>query len=344
MGDGPHALLLHETTQREGARETLHEGGKDCSSPPHGLFAVGEPTRPTQGRCVLLPVRATRTTCCVVIAASLADPQDGRMCAAAQAVDRRLAIVAGGRRTPVGPDRTPVPLLSIPVAPMPILVAPRRPPALPGRRSRLPRQLVPMVLALLTAVGATGAMPALANPTDSPRRAVSSSSPHAGEQIYTVPTSAAEPRLARLAEVTVVAPAPPAWVAPTKGALRDGFGPRPTAPVAGVSTFHRGQDLGASCGATVRAAAAGRVVEAGWSGSYGRWVRIRHANGVETGYAHAEQLLVRVGRQVKAGTPIALAGSTGASSGCHLHFEVRLRGTAIDAVPFMRSRSARLGR
>jgi murein DD-endopeptidase MepM/ murein hydrolase activator NlpD len=85
-------------------------------------------------------------------------------------------------------------------------------------------------------------------------------------------------------------------------------------------------------------------VEAGWSGSYGNWVRIRHANGVETGYAHAEQLLVQVGRQVKAGTPIALAGSTGASSGCHLHFEVRLRGTAIDAVPFMRSRSARLGR
>lgn len=207
------------------------------------------------------------------------------------------------------------------------------------------RRLAPLALALLAATGGTtfGGVPALAYPFDVHRDTVSVNSRHAAEQTYTVPSSAELPPVDRSAEVTVVAPPRPAWVKPATGALRDGFGPRPVAPVAGVSGFHEGQDIGAPCGAPIRAAAAGRVVEAGWSGSYGNWVLLQHADGVQTGYAHAERLLVQTGRHVAAGSVIALTGSTGASSGCHLHFETRVRGKSVDPVPFMQSREVRLG-
>jgi murein DD-endopeptidase MepM/ murein hydrolase activator NlpD len=165
----------------------------------------------------------------------------------------------------------------------------------------------------------------------------------AGEQSYTVPATAEPPKVDRTAEVTIVQPSAPAWVLPAAGALRDGFGPRPDAPVAGVGAYHHGQDIGARCGAEVRAAAGGRVVQAGWDGTYGNWILLQHADGVQTGYAHAERLLVHVGQRVKAGAVVAAAGSTGASSGCHLHFEVRAHDTAVDPVAFMRTRGVRLG-
>jgi murein DD-endopeptidase MepM/ murein hydrolase activator NlpD len=132
------------------------------------------------------------------------------------------------------------------------------------------------------------------------------------------------------------------WSVPLQGELRDAFGPRLQRPVAGVSSFHRGQDLGAACGAPVRAAADGRVVQAGWYGSYGDWVLIDHGGGVQTGYAHNSRGLVRVGQKVQSGQIIAAVGSTGASSGCHVHFETRIAGTAVDPVAFMRTRSAPL--
>jgi murein DD-endopeptidase MepM/ murein hydrolase activator NlpD len=147
----------------------------------------------------------------------------------------------------------------------------------------------------------------------------------------------------RDAEVTVVAPPSSRWIKPAVGDLRDGFGPRPDAPVAGVSAFHRGQDVGAPCGAPVRAAAAGRVVTAGWNGNYGNWVLIDHGDGVETGYAHTSRLLVSAGERVRAGDEVAEVGSTGASSGCHLHFETHMRGQAVDPISFMSERDVRLG-
>jgi murein DD-endopeptidase MepM/ murein hydrolase activator NlpD len=133
------------------------------------------------------------------------------------------------------------------------------------------------------------------------------------------------------------------WVLPATGELRDGFGPRPQQPVAGVNLFHRGQDIGAACGETIHAAAAGRVVQAGWFGTYGNWVRIAHGNGLETGYAHETTISVSVGQTVKAGQAIGTVGSTGASTGCHLHFETHINGTAVDPVPFMAARGIRLG-
>jgi murein DD-endopeptidase MepM/ murein hydrolase activator NlpD len=226
---------------------------------------------------------------------------------------------------------------------MTISSALRRRRVLRTRRPRLHQRITLLAVALLATAGGTASAPAVAQPLDVRSESVAVGSRHASEQSYTVPTSAQLPHLTRSAEVTVVAPPRPTWVLPAAGALRDGFGPRPNAPVVGVSGFHRGQDIGAPCGATIRAAAAGHVIEAGWNGNYGNWVLLQHPDGVQTGYAHAERLLVRVGQHVAAGTSIALTGSTGASSGCHLHFETRVHGKAVNPVPFMRSHEVRLG-
>jgi len=85
------------------------------------------------------------------------------------------------------------------------------------------------------------------------------------------------------------------------------------------------------------------VIYAGWLGTYGNWVLIDNGSGVQTGYAHSSVLLVSNGERVSAGQPIARVGTTGASSGCHLHFEVRVGGASVDPVPFMRARGVTLG-
>ncbi|BDZ55221.1 hypothetical protein DSM26151_26160 [Agromyces marinus] len=135
------------------------------------------------------------------------------------------------------------------------------------------------------------------------------------------------------------------WAGPVFGSVTDGFGPRPDKPLPGVNEFHRGTDLAAQCGTGVFAATDGRVVAAGPNGSYGNWILIDHGDGVSTGYAHLRDggVLVDVGQSVAAGELIGAIGSTGASTGCHLHFEVRLDGAATDAMPFMAARGVDLG-
>ncbi|PWC05314.1 M23 family metallopeptidase [Agromyces badenianii] len=130
------------------------------------------------------------------------------------------------------------------------------------------------------------------------------------------------------------------WAEPVAGRITDGYGPRPDKPVAGVNEFHRGTDLAAACGTPVYAATAGVVAEAGPNGSYGNWVLIGHGADVSTGYAHLADggVLVAPGQAVSAGELIGTVGSTGASTGCHLHLEVRLGGVAVDAVPFLAAR------
>ncbi|WP_127794620.1 M23 family metallopeptidase [Agromyces sp. LHK192] len=134
------------------------------------------------------------------------------------------------------------------------------------------------------------------------------------------------------------------WAVPVTGRLTDGFGPRPSRP-AGANEFHRGTDVAAACGTPVFAATAGVVVEARTFGGYGNWVLIDHGSGVSTGYAHLQDggILVSPGEFVEAGKLIGLVGSTGASTGCHLHFEVRLNGVAVDARPFLAGRGIALG-
>ncbi|MCJ1675704.1 M23 family metallopeptidase [Rathayibacter sp. VKM Ac-2929] len=134
-----------------------------------------------------------------------------------------------------------------------------------------------------------------------------------------------------------------AWRVPVAGRISSTFGPRPDAPVAGVSAFHKGTDLAAPCGTPVVAATGGTVEEAGYAGSYGNWVLLENSDGIETGYAHNSDLLVNVGDTVAAGDLIALVGSTGASSGCHLHFETRVDGSPVDPEGFMSDLGVGLG-
>lgn len=125
------------------------------------------------------------------------------------------------------------------------------------------------------------------------------------------------------------------WMRPIAHAkLGDPFGPRPVQPVAGVSLFHRGQDLIASCGTPIRAAASGTVTAATWWGTYGNWILVDTGNGVAVGYAHESRIAVSVGQRVDEGQVIGYVGETGAATGCHLHLEVHLHGVAVNPVPF----------
>ncbi|MDJ0379119.1 M23 family metallopeptidase [Cryobacterium sp. PH31-L1] len=133
------------------------------------------------------------------------------------------------------------------------------------------------------------------------------------------------------------------WTLPVSGWISSAYGARPNKPVAGVGAFHYGTDIAASCGRNVHAASAGTVVYAGWLGSYGNWVLIDHGDGTQTGYAHNSSLLVSTGQQVSTGTTVALVGNTGASSGCHVHFETRVNGARVNPQTFMSDRGVTLG-
>ncbi len=102
----------------------------------------------------------------------------------------------------------------------------------------------------------------------------------------------------------------------------------------GVLHPHNAVDVAGACGSGVYAAAAGQVssVATGWDGGYGNYVDVDHGNGVVTRYAHAESVLVKAGQMVAAGDMVARMGSTGNSTGCHVHFEVL--GPAATANPF----------
>jgi murein DD-endopeptidase MepM/ murein hydrolase activator NlpD len=134
------------------------------------------------------------------------------------------------------------------------------------------------------------------------------------------------------------------WVRPASGPITDGFGWR-ISPTAGASTYHQGTDIGAYCGANIYAATSGTVEYAGWNGGYGNFLLIDHGNGVETAYGHIVNggILVSYGQQVEVGQNIAKVGTTGTSTGCHLHFEVRLNGQATNAVPFMAGQGITIG-
>ena len=101
-------------------------------------------------------------------------------------------------------------------------------------------------------------------------------------------------------------------------------------PFTGETRGHTGMDLAVPTGTPVRAALPGTVVAAQYHSSYGYYVMIDHGNGLSTLYAHNSQLLVRVGQTVEAGDIVSLSGSTGRSTGPHLHFEVRVNGQRTD--------------
>lgn len=124
------------------------------------------------------------------------------------------------------------------------------------------------------------------------------------------------------------------WPTPSTRRITSYYGWR-IHPIYGDNRFHKGIDIGASYGTNIVAADSGRVVEARYNGSYGNCVKIDHGNGTETLYAHCSQLVVNVGDTVDRGQLIAYVGSTGASTGPHLHFEVRVNGARVDPLGYV---------
>lgn len=129
---------------------------------------------------------------------------------------------------------------------------------------------------------------------------------------------------------------PSTFVWPTIGEISAGFGWR-IHPITGSKSLHKGLDIAAPMGAPIVAAADGVVSYANWDdGGYGNLVELKHANGMKTLYAHASRLLVSEGQQIRQGQAIAEVGSTGRSTGPHLHFEVQLDSkTAVDPVAYL---------
>ncbi|AOL93341.1 M23 family metallopeptidase [Porphyrobacter sp. LM 6] len=129
---------------------------------------------------------------------------------------------------------------------------------------------------------------------------------------------------------------------PLEGAaLTSGFGMRDH-PVLGGRRQHQGIDLAAPTGTPVYATADGVVGRADWYSSYGLYISINHGASMETRYAHLSRLAVAAGDNIKKGDLIGYVGSTGRSTGPHLHYEVRVEGLAVNPIPYMVESEAQL--
>ncbi|MCR5847368.1 MAG: M23 family metallopeptidase [Lachnospiraceae bacterium] len=128
---------------------------------------------------------------------------------------------------------------------------------------------------------------------------------------------------------------PPTFIKPISGGkVSSGFGPR-SSPGGIGSRNHQGVDFAIPIGSTVMASSGGTVSAAGWSGGYGYMVLITHPDGSKTRYAHLSKVLVSVGQRVSQGEKIALSGSTGISTGPHLHFEIIINGTPVNPMNYI---------
>ena len=125
------------------------------------------------------------------------------------------------------------------------------------------------------------------------------------------------------------------WPAPSYTRLSSPYGYR-IHPVYKTKKFHSGVDLAAPGGSNILAADGGKVISAGWNGGYGNCVVVDHGNGVSTLYAHASKLCVSKGQTVERGSVIAKVGTTGTSTGNHLHFEVLINGKTTDPMAYIK--------
>lgn len=124
-------------------------------------------------------------------------------------------------------------------------------------------------------------------------------------------------------------PSPGSDITSTFGTRRD--------PLLGTAAFHSGMDFRGSMGAPIKATASGKVIFAGRNGGYGNMVEIEHGSGFTTRYAHMSQIYVSDGDDIEPGMIVGAVGSTGRSTGPHLHYEVRKNGNAVDPVTFIRA-------
>ncbi|MXO75534.1 peptidoglycan DD-metalloendopeptidase family protein [Altererythrobacter aerius] len=118
------------------------------------------------------------------------------------------------------------------------------------------------------------------------------------------------------------------------GSTSSGYGMR-THPVIGGKRAHKGIDLAAPTGTPIYATADGVIGKADWFSSYGLFVSIAHGGDIETRYAHMSRVAVAAGDRVRKGDVIGYVGSTGRSTGPHLHYEVRVAGEAVNPIPYM---------
>ena len=121
---------------------------------------------------------------------------------------------------------------------------------------------------------------------------------------------------------------------PINGGVSSGYGYR-VHPIYGTRRLHTGLDISGGSGTPIAAAKSGTVLSAGWRGGYGNAVVISHGDGIVTLYAHQSQMNVSAGQSVGRGDIIGWVGSTGASTGPHLHFEVRVNGSPVDPRPYL---------
>jgi murein DD-endopeptidase MepM/ murein hydrolase activator NlpD len=128
---------------------------------------------------------------------------------------------------------------------------------------------------------------------------------------------------------TPVASSPSGFVRPVPGAVSSGFGMR-IHPITGQNRMHNGVDMNAAQGDPIRSVRSGRVIFAGAKGGYGNTIMVDHGGGMVTLYAHQSRLGASVGTNVSAGQVIGYIGSTGQSTGPHLHFEVRINGVPVN--------------
>ncbi|HTA77393.1 MAG TPA: M23 family metallopeptidase [bacterium] len=131
---------------------------------------------------------------------------------------------------------------------------------------------------------------------------------------------------------SILAATPSIW--PIKGWITSGFGKR-ASPLTGEPGRHYGVDIANEVGSPIRATADGMVVYAGWETGYGRVVVIEHGYGFSTRYGHCSVIDVKVGDEVKRGQVISYVGSTGRSTGSHLHYEVRIHGVPVDPEKYL---------
>lgn len=124
------------------------------------------------------------------------------------------------------------------------------------------------------------------------------------------------------------------FLRPAPGGVTDPFGPR-THPVTGRRSVHQGTDLGASYGTPILASKSGTVIEAGWNTAYGNMVIIDHGDGTSTLYGHSSRLAVQSGQRVSQGQVIAYVGSTGYSTGPHLHFGIMINGEWVNPMNYI---------
>ncbi len=126
----------------------------------------------------------------------------------------------------------------------------------------------------------------------------------------------------------------PSFRPASTGRFTSGFGVRYD-PFNGNAAMHAGVDLAGNYGDPIYAASDGVVSNAGWSGAYGNMIEIGHGKGIATRYGHLSRIMVRPGESVKKGEQIGRMGSTGRSTGTHLHYEVRIDGRAVNPVPYL---------